>query len=147
MRGGAFQAMAHPALAVVSACVPLLDCLGHHRSACASTGFGVLARALEWTWLSSALTLHWTPIGIGWTRPPSFLALSSPPLHQRPLGVSHVSPRAQTCTFEGPGLQKHHQNSTRRPPEREQERKWERDKEKKSEILGPSPLEPPPLGP
>ena len=25
----------------------------------------------------------------------------------------------QTCTFEGPGLQKHHQNSTRRHPERE----------------------------
>ena len=29
-------------------------------------------------------------------------------------GVSHHSPRAQTCTFEGPGLHKHHQNSTRR---------------------------------
>ena len=27
---------------------------------------------------------------------------------------SHDSPRAQTCTFEGPRLQKHHQNSTRR---------------------------------
>ena len=37
-------------------------------------------------------------------------------------GVSHDSPRAQTCTFEGPGLQKHHQNSTRRHPEREKER-------------------------
>ena len=33
-------------------------------------------------------------------------------------GVSHDSPRAQTCTFDGPGLHKHHQNSTRRPPER-----------------------------
>ena len=30
-------------------------------------------------------------------------------------GGSHHSPRAQTCTFKGPGLQKH-QNSTRRPP-------------------------------
>ena len=29
-------------------------------------------------------------------------------------GVSHDNQRAQTCTFEGPGLQKHHQNSTRR---------------------------------
>ena len=37
-------------------------------------------------------------------------------------GVSHDSPRAQTCTFQGPGLQKHHQNSTRG--------------RKKSEILG-----------
>ena len=33
-------------------------------------------------------------------------------------GVSHDIPRAQTCTFEGPGLQKHHQNSTRRHPKR-----------------------------
>ena len=32
-----------------------------------------------------------------------------------------------SCTFEGPGLQKHHQNSTRRHPEREK---------KKREILG-----------
>ena len=31
-------------------------------------------------------------------------------------GVSHNSPRAQTCTFEGPGLQKNHQNSTKGPP-------------------------------
>ena len=36
-------------------------------------------------------------------------------------GVSHDSPRAQTCTFEGPGLQSHHQISTKRPP-REEER-------------------------
>ena len=36
----------------------------------------------------------------------------------RDAGVSHDSPRAQTCTFEGPVLQKPHQNSTRRPPER-----------------------------
>ena len=33
-------------------------------------------------------------------------------------GVSHDSPRAQTCTFEGPGLQKHHQNSTKRTNKR-----------------------------
>ena len=37
----------------------------------------------------------------------------------------HVwSPRAQTCTFEGPGLQKHHQYSTRRPPEREKKNEF-----------------------
>ena len=30
---------------------------------------------------------------------------------------SHDNQRAQTCTFEGPGLQTHHQNSTRRHPE------------------------------
>ena len=41
------------------------------------------------------------------------------PNHRRKAArVSHDSPRAQTCTFEGRGLQKHHQNSTRRPPER-----------------------------
>ena len=28
------------------------------------------------------------------------------------VGVSHESPRAQTCTFESPGLPKNHQNST-----------------------------------
>ena len=30
-------------------------------------------------------------------------------------GASHHRPRAQTCTFQGPGLQKHHQNSTKGP--------------------------------
>ena len=34
-------------------------------------------------------------------------------------GVSLDSPRAKTCTFNGPGLQKHHQNSTSRHRERE----------------------------
>ena len=42
-------------------------------------------------------------------------------------GVSHDNQRAQTCTFEGPGLQKHHQNSTRRPQrERQKERNFGR---------------------
>ena len=52
-------------------------------------------------------------------------------------GVSHDSPRAQTCTFQCPGFQKHHQNSTRRHPERQKknEKGLEREK-KKSEILG-----------
>ena len=36
--------------------------------------------------------------------------------------ASHDRPRAQTCTFEGPGLQKHHQNSTKGPPKREKKR-------------------------
>ena len=34
----------------------------------------------------------------------------------KPPGLHTDSPRAQTCTFERPDLQKHHQNSTRRPP-------------------------------
>ena len=43
-----------------------------------------------------------------------------------PVRASHESPRTQTCSFQGPGLQKHHQNPTRRPPrERQKERKWE----------------------
>ena len=37
-------------------------------------------------------------------------------------GVSHDSPRAQTCTFEGSGLQKHHQNSTKRTNKRGKKR-------------------------
>ena len=37
-------------------------------------------------------------------------------------GVSHE--KLQTCTFEGPGLRKHHQNSTRRPPEREKKNEF-----------------------
>ena len=50
-------------------------------------------------------------------------------------GVSHDSPRAQTCTFEGTGLQKHHQNSTKRPPQR---MKFSVGEKNKSEILGVS---------
>ena len=50
---------------------------------------------------------------------------------------THESPRGQTCTFEFPGLQKHHQNSTIRPPERERKRtKMDAEEGKKSEILG-----------
>ena len=52
-------------------------------------------------------------------------------------GVSHNSPRAQTCTFQGPGLQKHHQNSTRIHPEREEKNEFCGGRgKKKSEILG-----------
>ena len=51
--------------------------------------------------------------------------------------VSHDNQRAQTCTFEGPGLQKHHQNSTRRHPEREEKNEFCGGRgKKKSEILG-----------
>ena len=50
--------------------------------------------------------------------------------------VSHDNPRAQTCTFEGPGLHKNHQNSTRRHPERDKKSKNGAGEKKKSEILG-----------
>ena len=48
--------------------------------------------------------------------------------HRSPIGPkaggdSHDSPRSQTCTFDCPGLRKHHPNSTRRPPVREREKK------------------------
>ena len=49
-------------------------------------------------------------------------------------GASHDSPRAQTCTFQGPGIQKHHQNSTKGPlREGTKERKmwWESKKRAK----------------
>ena len=61
-----------------------------------------------------------------------------------PAGASHDSPRPHTCTCQGPGLQKHHQNSTKGPP-RERERKLWR-KGKKREILGPPPFGAPPFG-
>ena len=38
-------------------------------------------------------------------------------------GVSHDSPRAQTCIFHGSGLQKHQLNSTKGPQERERGRR------------------------
>ena len=46
-------------------------------------------------------------------------------------GVPQDNQRAQTCTFERPGLQKHHQNSTRRPPRgrRKKEISGEREKQ------------------
>ena len=52
-------------------------------------------------------------------------------------GVSHDSPRAQMCTFQGFGLQKHQQNSTKGPQERERRMKIVAGGgKKKSEILG-----------
>ena len=53
------------------------------------------------------------------------------------VGVSHDSPRAQMCTFQGSGLQKHQQNSTKGPQERERRMKIVAGGgKKKSEILG-----------
>ena len=52
-------------------------------------------------------------------------------------GVSHDNQRAQTCTLERPGLQKHHQNSTRRPPRERRKNEISGGREqKKREILG-----------
>ena len=39
-------------------------------------------------------------------------------------GAAQDSPKAQTCTFEGPRLLKHHQNSTRKQPEREEKNEF-----------------------
>ena len=52
----------------------------------------------------------------------------------------------QTCTFEGPGLQKHHQNSTRRHPETNKKSENGSGRGKKREILGPPPFGAPPFG-
>ena len=63
-------------------------------------------------------------------------------------GVSHDSPRAQTCTFEGPGLQKHHQNSTGRHPEREEKNEFCGGRGKKSaKLWAPHTSGPHPSGP
>ena len=48
-------------------------------------------------------------------------------------GVSHDSPRAQTCTFTGPGLQGRCRGfGEKTPRDREKERKWGRGEGKKS---------------
>ena len=52
---------------------------------------------------------------------------------------SHTTARElQTCTFEGPGLQKHHQNSTRRPPRERRKNEISGGREKKARNFGPS---------
>ena len=54
-------------------------------------------------------------------------------------GVSHDSQELQTCTFEGPGVSKHHRDSTRRAPER-RKKEWHlwRGSERKARNFGPS---------
>ena len=50
----------------------------------------------------------------------------------KPPGFHTTARELQTCTFKCPGLQKHHQNSTRRPPEREKVEKLGTGEGKKS---------------
>ena len=69
-------------------------------------------------------TRKWSPEGWGGPKFPGGAA-----------GVSHDSPRAQTCTFQDSGLQKHQQNSTKGLQERERRLKIV-EEGKKSEILG-----------
>ena len=52
-------------------------------------------------------------------------------------GLAHDSPRAQMCTFQGPALQKHHQNSTQGPQERERRMKIVAEEGKKARNFGP----------
>ena len=68
----------------------------------------------------------------GWGGRRLGLTLSSNSWGKGPPGF-HTT--AQTCTFEGPGLQKHHQNSTRRPQrERERAKMEAREGEKKAKC-------------
>ena len=46
------------------------------------------------------------------------------PAAPKPPGFHTTARELQTYTLEGPGLQKHHQNSTRRPPEREEKNEF-----------------------
>ena len=58
---------------------------------------------------------------------------------QRPAGrreLSHDNPRAKTSTFEGPDRPKHHQNSTKRPPERGKKTREDPRREKKRMKMG-----------
>ena len=62
---------------------------------------------------------------------------------------SHTTAREfQTCTFQGTCTSKHHQNSTRKPPEREQRMKFPVAPHPSGQPLSaPSPLGPRPAGP
>ena len=62
---------------------------------------------------------------------------------------SHTTVRElQTCTFERPGASKHHQNSTRRPPERHNENETVAGKGRKSaKFWAPHPSGPHPSRP
>ena len=64
-----------------------------------------------------------------------------------PPGFHTTARDLQTCTFEGPGASKHHQNSTKGPPERDTKRakRW-RAREKKARNFGHPPSGPHPSG-
>ena len=59
---------------------------------------------------------------------------------RRPQRRRNTTRELQTCTFQGPGIQKHHQNSTRRHQRDRKRTKWEQERGKKREILGPPPF-------
>ena len=66
----------------------------------------------------------------------SWAVVSEPQWPGGAAGVSHDSPRAHT-----PGLQKHHQNSTREPPEREEKNEFPvGEGKKKTRNFGPPTL-------
>ena len=87
-------------------------------------------------------TLHRTPHNFAF-----FFALLRHNFHSSfSARVSHDSPRAQTCTFQGPGAS----NTTKIPrdPQRERKRaKLGREREKKKRNVGPAAFGPPPFGP
>ena len=62
-------------------------------------------------------------------------------------GSHTTAQELQTCTFEGSGASEHHQNSTRRPPERHNENETEAGKGRKSaKFWAPHPSGPHPSG-
>ena len=70
------------------------------------------------------------------------------PAASGPPGLHTTARELHTCTIEGPGASKHHQNSTRRHPERHKKSETVAGKGKqKREILGSHPSEPHPSGP
>ena len=63
-----------------------------------------------------------------------------------PPGLHTTARELQTCTFQGPGPSKHHQNSTRRHQKREDKMKIVAGEGKKREMLGLPPFGGPPFG-
>ena len=64
-----------------------------------------------------------------------------------PPGLHATTRELQTCTFESPGLRKHHQNSTRRHPERDKKNENRAGEAKKrAKFWAPHPSGPCPSG-
>ena len=53
-------------------------------------------------------------------------------------GASHDNPRTPNVHMRGSRRFKHHQNSTRKPSERQKERKWEREGKKSAKFCSPT---------
>ena len=129
---------------------------------CCGCGFGLHRTALRWTALrrtaqNFALFLPF-PATVSlffvslWVSSRGILVVfvwSAGAVKCARLGSRAVVRELQTCTFDGPGApNKHHQNSTRRPPERHKKSETVAGKgRKRAKFWAPHPSGPHPSGP